>query len=85
MVLYVITLFLFQFGCSQNQSGSKETFTQSKDQEIIQITPRKPTRIQLKRTSTGKYSWDLKGEDVEEMMKIDKKLKGYMSEEKKGE
>ena len=50
-----------------------------KQPEIQQIRPKKPVKIKLKRTGEGKYTWDLTGDDLEEIVKADKKLKKLLN------
>ena len=50
-----------------------------KQTEIQQIRPKKPVKIKLKRTGEGKYTWDLTGDDPEEIVKADKKLRKLLS------
>ncbi|MBM4144801.1 MAG: hypothetical protein FJ240_00785 [Nitrospira sp.] len=54
--------------------------TQIKKQpEIQQIKPRKPVRIKLKRSTEGKYTWDLSGDDADEIVKADKRLRKLLN------
>jgi len=46
-----------------------------KQPEIRQIKPQKPVKIKLKRLANGTYTWDLTGDNVEEILRIDKKLR----------
>ncbi|HXX58141.1 MAG TPA: hypothetical protein VEI96_09095 [Thermodesulfovibrionales bacterium] len=46
-----------------------------KQPDIQQVKPRKPVKIKLHRTAKGEYSWDLTGDDVDEIVKADKKLR----------
>jgi len=46
-----------------------------KQPEIQQIKPKKPVKIKLKRSAEGKYTWELSGDDVDEIVKADKRLK----------
>ena len=50
-----------------------------KQPEIQQIRPKKPVKIKLKRTGEGKYTWDLTGDDLDEIVKADKKLKKLLN------
>ena len=50
-----------------------------KQPEIQQVKPRKPVRIKLKRTTEGKYTWDLSGDDADEIVKADKRLRKLLS------
>lgn len=50
-----------------------------KQPEIQQIRPKKPVKIKLKRTAEGKYTWDLTGDDVDELVRADKKLRKLLN------
>ena len=50
-----------------------------KQPEIQQVKPKKPVRIKLKRSTEGKYTWDLTGDDVDEVVRADKRLKKLLN------
>ena len=50
-----------------------------KQPELQQVKPRKPVKIKLKRSGEGKYTWDLMGDDVDEIVRADKKLKKLLN------
>lgn len=75
--ILLIPFILLTTACNSPEKDRKEVFKKTERPEIIQLTPKKPTRILLKRTSKGNYSWKLRGEDLDEIIKIDKKLKRY--------
>jgi hypothetical protein len=50
-----------------------------KQPEIQQIRPRKPVKIRLKRSAEGKYTWDLTGDDVDEIVRSDKRLRKLLN------
>jgi len=50
-----------------------------KQPEIQQVKPKKPVRIKLKRSSEGKYTWDLAGDDADEVVRTDKRLKKLLN------
>lgn len=50
-----------------------------KQPEIQQIKPRKPVKIRLKRSAEGKYTWDLTGDDVDEVVRADKRLRRLLN------
>jgi hypothetical protein len=52
-----------------------------KQPEIQQVKPRKPVKIKLKRSPDGKYTWDLTGDDVDEIVRVDKRLKKLLNTE----
>ncbi len=52
-----------------------------KQPELQQVKIKKPVRIKLKRSPDGKYTWDLSGDDVDEIVRVDKRLKKLLSVE----
>lgn len=46
-----------------------------KQPEIQQIKPPKPVKIKLHRNNKGEYSWDITGDNLDEIVKTDKKLR----------
>jgi len=50
-----------------------------KQPEIQQIKPKKPVKIKLKRSSEGRYTWDLAGDDADEVVRTDKRLKKLLN------
>jgi hypothetical protein len=60
-------------------SADTKSFQVKKQPEIQQIKPKKPVKIKLKRSAEGKYSWDLSGDDVDEVVRIDKRLKKLLN------
>ncbi len=52
-----------------------------KQPELQQVKTKKPVRIKLKRSPDGKYTWDLSGDDVDEIVRVDKRLKKLLSVE----
>ena len=59
-------------------SEEPQEFTYRENPAIKSIKPKKPVKIKLKRTSGGKYSWDLTGDDVDEIVKTDKQLRNQL-------
>jgi hypothetical protein len=57
-------------------SFSEETNFQFKKQpEIQQVKPKKPVRIKLRRSANDKYTWEITGDDVDEIVRADRKLR----------
>lgn len=79
LVLLILVVFM---GCKANQNDV-EVFKEEKS-GLVQITPERPVRITLKRGSSGRYSWELKGENVKEIISTDKKLSEYINKTKEG-
>ncbi len=76
-VLVVIFLFITVQACTRTESNQpKTTFKQIP--EIQEIKPQKPVKIKLKRNAKGKYSWDISGNNADEILKTNKKLREYL-------
>jgi hypothetical protein len=60
-------------------SADKETFVFKKQPELQQIKPKKPVKIKLKRTAKDEYSWELSGDDVDEIVQADKRLRKLLN------
>lgn len=56
-------------------SADKDSFQFKKQPEIQQVKPKKPVKIKLKRSADGKYAWELTGDDVDEIVRADRRLK----------
>jgi hypothetical protein len=50
-----------------------------KQPAIQQVKPKKPVKIRLKRSSEGKYTWDLAGDDADEVVRTDRRLKKLLN------
>ena len=50
-----------------------------KQPEIQQVKPKKPVKIKLKRSNDGKYTWELTGDDADEIINTDKRLRKLLS------
>ena len=80
LVSSALFLFLFFISLSSSvftpASSSGDTdLTFKKQPEIQQVKPQKPVKIKLKRLSNGSYTWDLTGDNVDEILRIDKELR----------
>jgi hypothetical protein len=56
-------------------SSEDNGLTFKKQPEIQQIKPQKPVKIKLKRLANGSYTWDLTGDNVQEILRINKELR----------
>jgi hypothetical protein len=56
---------------------SEETkyFQFKKQPEIQQVKPKKPVRIKLRRSADDRYTWEITGDDVDEIVRADRKLR----------
>jgi len=56
-------------------AADKDGFQVKKQPELQQIRPKKPVKIKLKRTAKDDYSWELTGDDAEEIIQTDRRLR----------
>jgi len=56
-------------------SEDTKNFQFKKQPEIQQVKPKKPVRIKLKRSSDDKYTWEITGDDADEIVRADRKLR----------
>jgi cytochrome c oxidase assembly protein Cox11 len=80
-VLFIISFFntLPLYATEKPQTGQKLQYTKSP--EIQQVKPKKPVKIKLKRSAKGEYSWDLSGDNVDDVVKADKRLRKQLEME----
>ncbi len=70
-VLLLISLFIAGHAFADDENGMEF----KKEPSIQQVKPKKPVKIKLKRSAEGKYSWELSGDDVDEVVRVDRRLK----------
>ncbi|NOZ24601.1 MAG: hypothetical protein GXO94_00690 [Nitrospirae bacterium] len=81
LILLLCAFIVLPFsGCGQKEPEADSPFGKTVNTEIVQLTPRKPVRIVLKRTSKGVYTWELRGDDLEGIIDADKRLRRYVYE-----
>jgi hypothetical protein len=78
LILLISVTFLFGHALAVEIKDTKTTLIK-KHPEIQQVKPKKPVKIKLKRSADGKYTWDLNGDDVDEIVKADKRLKKLLN------
>jgi hypothetical protein len=79
LLVFVLTGLFLSFSTETVIAADTKSFQVKKQPEIQQIKPKKPVKIKLKRSAEGKYSWDLSGDDVDEVVRIDKRLKKLLN------
>ncbi|MBS1112363.1 MAG: hypothetical protein H6Q92_125 [Nitrospirae bacterium] len=70
-----ITIFAAVFLSSFAFAVENKSIQIQKQPEIQQVKPKKPVKIKLKRSAEDKYTWELSGDNVDEIVKADKRLK----------
>lgn len=77
-ILIAVSLILFISAAFSEDKGNLQF---KKQPEIQQIKPKKPVKVHLKRSAEGKYSWELTGDDVDEVVSADKRLRKLLKAE----
>ncbi len=60
-------------------AAEKDNFQFKKQPELQQIKPKKPVKIKLRRSAKDEYTWELTGDDADEILKTDKKLRKMLN------
>ncbi|MEK6693680.1 MAG: hypothetical protein AABY44_09680 [Nitrospirota bacterium] len=71
----IINSLLIAEGAPQPPSEKPQTTQIQQIPSLAQAKPRKPLKINLKRNSKNDYSWEINGENVEDIINADKKLR----------
>lgn len=78
-VMYIILAVLVFSGSAL--SAEKNDLQFSRQPEIQQIRPKKPVKIKVHRNAKGEYSWELGGDNVDEIVNTDKRLRKALKAE----
>jgi len=62
-------------------SDKKPALQFSRNHDISQIKPRKPVKIRLHRTAKGEYQWDITGDNADDIVRADKRLRKLLETE----
>lgn len=73
--LNIIVLVSSILAFSLAYAAEHKDFQFEKKPELQHIHKGKPVKIKLKRSTAGKYSWDLTGDDLNKIIEIDGKLR----------
>ncbi len=74
-LLFILGISFAATARSAVKPQSSQPLQYSKNPEIQQMKPKKPVKIKLKRSGKGEYSWDLSGDNVDDVVKTDKRLR----------
>lgn len=74
LILFFLSLSLI-FILGTVFSEDTKNYQVKKQPEIQQVKPKKPVRIKLKRSSDDKYTWEIAGDDADEIVRADRKLR----------
>ena len=76
-VLSISLIFIVGSGFSEDL----KTFQVKKQPEIQQIKPKKPVKIKLRRSAEDKYTWEITGDDADEIVRADRRLRKLLKVE----
>jgi len=80
-----LTVLFFSFSIfidySFSQPQTQPQVQTSKDKVLQYAKPKKPVKIKLHRDKKGEYSWDITGENVDDVIRADKRLRQLLKEE----
>ncbi|MDI6890692.1 MAG: hypothetical protein QMC83_07120 [Thermodesulfovibrionales bacterium] len=71
IIVLSISLIIF----SSVFSEDAKDFQFKKQPEIQQVKPKKPVKIKLRRSAEDKYTWEITGDDVDEIVRTDRRLR----------
>lgn len=79
IAVFIMILFL---SCPLFDNALSQTQVQvTKDKALQYARPKKPVKIKLHRNTKGEYSWYITGENVDDIIKADKRLRQLLKEE----
>jgi hypothetical protein len=79
MALAVLTAAVV--GCAKAESEDRKDVTFRKDLKVMQAKPWKVVHIKLKMDNRGEYSWELHGDDVDEILRVNAKLEQQLKKQ----
>lgn len=88
LIFFVFLLTFLSSGCSEGKfkgDSRGDELKIEKIPEIQQVKPERPVRIKLKRDSQGRYSWELSGDNPDEIIRVDRRLKKAFVTEQSGQ
>ncbi len=77
----IIMTFMLCFSLTTACTAEKEGFQFKKQPELQQVKPKKPVKIKLRRTAKDEYTWELSGDDADEIIKTDKRLRKMLNQQ----
>lgn len=60
-------------------AADKDGFQFKKQPELQQTKPKKPVKIKLRRSPKDEYTWELAGDDADEIVKTDRRLRKMLN------
>ena len=67
----ILSVFLVLLLCGLVFSQDNKNFQIKKQPEIQQVKPKKPVKIKLRRSAEDRYTWEITGDDADEIVRAD--------------
>ncbi|MBF0609418.1 MAG: hypothetical protein SFH39_03340 [Candidatus Magnetobacterium sp. LHC-1] len=77
--ILIALLLSLLISCTDVALGGKAAPEAKKDPTLSNLPPKKPVHIKLKRNFKGEYSWDLTGDNLKDMLKLNAELQKEFS------
>lgn len=81
MIFWIFLCFVLTSFPDTSYSQQQSQIQVSKDKTLQYAKPKKPVKIKLHRDKKGEYSWDITGENVDDIIKADRRLRQLLKEE----
>jgi len=78
--IVLLLMFALLSAPADAQTTDSKGFQFKKQPELQQIKPKKPVKIKLRRTAKEDYTWELTGDDADEIIRTDKKLRHLLGQ-----
>jgi len=80
LLLLLVIISLMISSCTSREDKEQQPAVFKQDQETQDIKPENPVKIKLKRSAKNEYSWEVNGDNADEVIKADKRLKEGLKE-----
>jgi hypothetical protein len=79
LILVVIAFLSFSFlQCAiaaEKAPSQQQNLSLVKNRDVQAVKPKKPVSIKLKRSASGQYSWDISGNNADDVYRADSRLR----------
>jgi hypothetical protein len=78
-IYFMIIVLSLCFTSQEAYAAERESFQFNKQAELQLIKPKKPVKIKLRRSGKDEYTWELSGDDADDIVRIDRKLRKMLN------
>lgn len=75
ILLVSVSLLFSTVSIAADVKPAQPVFQASKQPDIQAVRPKRPARIKLHRSAKGEYTWDITGENADEVVRADARLR----------